>query len=183
MAKIINGTRVVTNEIRASYVHVAEPQSVNDGDKKYSMSVIIPKSDKDTIDLINKAIDQAITDGITKFGGKRPNKAVLKLPLRDGDVERDDEAYQDAYFINCNNKTAPQVVDAKRRPADPGIIYSGCYCKVSISFFAFSVNGNKGIAAGLGNIQFLRDGEPLGGGHISAADDFGEAEEDDDFLS
>ena len=78
---------------------------------------------------------------------------------------------------------APQVVDAKRRPADPGIIYSGCYCKVSISFFAFSVNGNKGIAAGLGNIQFLRDGEPLGGGHISAADDFGEAEEDDDFLS
>ena len=71
MAKIINGTRVVTNEIRASYVHVAEPQSVNDGDKKYSMSIIIPKSDKETIDLINKAIDQAITDGITKFGGKR----------------------------------------------------------------------------------------------------------------
>ena len=182
MAKIIDGTRVVTNEIRASYVHVAQPQSINGGASKYSMSVIIPKGDKETLRLINQAIDQAITDGIKKFGGKRPNKATLKLPLRDGDVERDDEAYQDAFFINCNNKTAPQVVDAKCHPVDPGIVYSGCYCKVSISFFAFAVQGNRGIAAGLGNIQFLRDGEPLGGGHISAAYDFGEAE-DDDFLS
>ena len=183
MAKIKNGTRVITNEIRASYVHVAEPQSVNGGKEKYSMSVIIPKSDKETLSLINQAIDQAITDGITKFGGKRPNKAALKLPLRDGDVERDDEAYQDAFFINCNSDDAPQVVDANRRQVDPKIIYSGCYCRVSISFYAFSKNGNRGIAAGLGNIQFVRDGEPLGGGHISAADDFGEAEEDDDFLS
>ena len=79
MAKIINGTRVVTNEIRASYVHVAEPQSVNGGDAKYSMSVIIPKSDKETLTLINQAIDQAITDGITKFGGKRPNKAAFPM--------------------------------------------------------------------------------------------------------
>ena len=183
MAKIKNGTRVITNEIRASYVHVAEPQSVNGGKEKYSMSVIIPKSDKETLSLINQAIDQAITDGISKFGGKRPNKAALKLPLRDGDVERDDEAYQDAFFINCNSDDAPQVVDANRRQVDPKIIYSGCYCRVSISFYAFSKNGNRGIAAGLGNIQFVRDGEPLGGGHISAADDFGEAEEDDDFLS
>ena len=183
MAKIKNGTRVITNEIRASYVHIAEPQSVNGSKEKYSMSVIIPKSDKETLSLINQAIDQAITEGITKFGGKRPNKAALKLPLRDGDVERDDEAYQDAFFINCNSDDAPQVVDANRRQVDPKTIYSGCYCRVSISFYAFSKNGNRGIAAGLGNIQFVRDGEPLGGGHISAADDFGEAEEDDDFLS
>ena len=181
MAKLINGTRVVTNEVRASYAHVAEPVSVNGGDPKYSMSVIISKDDKETLDLINKAIDQAITDGIAKFGGKRPNKAVLKLPLRDGDVEREDEAYQDSFFINCNNKTAPQVVDASRHPVDPGTVYSGCYCKVSIQFYAFSVNGNKGVAAALGNIQFVRDGESLGGAHITAADDFGEAV-DEDFL-
>ena len=183
MAKIKNGTRVITNEIRASYVHVAEPQSINGSKEKYSMAVIIPKSDNETLTLINQAIDQAITDGITKFGGKRPKKESLKLPLRDGDVERDDEAYQDAFFINCNSFDAPQVIDADRHQIDPRSIYSGCYCRVSISFYAFSKNGNRGIAAGLGNIQFLRDGEPLGGGHITAADDFGEAEEDDDFLS
>ena len=181
MAKIINGTRVVTNEVRASYAHVAEPVSVNGSDPKYSMSVIIRKDDKETLDLINRAIDQAITDGIAKYGGKRPNKAALKLPLRDGDVERDDEAYRDAFFINCNSKSAPQVVDQSRHPIDAGAIYSGCNCKVSIQFYAFSVNGNKGVAASLGSIQFLRDGESRGGAHSTAADDFGEAE-DDDFL-
>ena len=182
MAKIINGTRVVTNKVRASYAHVAEPVSVNGGDPKYSMSIIIPKDDTETIGLIEKAIDQAITDGISKFGGKRPNKATLKLPLRDGDVEREDEAYQNAFFINCNNKTAPQVVDANRHPIEAGAIYSGCYCKVSVQFYAFAVNGNKGVAAALGNIQFVEDGESLGGAHITAADDFGAAE-DDDFLA
>lgn len=182
MAKIINGTRVVTNEIRASYAHVAEPVSVNGSDPKYSMSVIIPKDDKETLQLIDQAIDQAIADGVSKFGGKKPNKAALKLPLRDGDVERDDEAYQDAFFINCNNKTQPQVVDASRHAMDPGAIYSGCYCKVSIQFYAFNVGGSKGVAAALGNIQFIRDGEALGGARVTAADDFGAAE-DDDFLA
>lgn len=184
MAKLMNGNRVVTNEVRASYVHVVEPVKGNGSNDKerYSMSVIIPKEDKETINLINQAIDQAITDGIGKFGGKKPNKAVLKLPLRDGDVEREeDAAYQNAYFLNCRNQTQPQVVDAKRHPIDPEAVYSGCYCKVSISFYAFNVEGNKGIAASLGNIQFLRDGEALGGPRISAADDFGE-EEEDDFL-
>ena len=182
MAKLIKNTRVVTNEVRASYAHVAEPVSVNGGDPRYSLAVIIPKDDKETLDLIQKAIDNAINEGISKFGGKKPNKAALKLPLRDGDVEREDEAYADSYFINCNNKTAPQVVDANRNLIDPGAIYSGCYCKVSISFYVFNVNGNKGVAAALGNIQFIRDGEALGGVRVTAADDFGAAE-DDDFLA
>jgi hypothetical protein len=182
MSKIINNTRVVTNEVRASYAHVAEPVSINGSDPKYSMSVIIPKDDKETLDLIEQAIDKALEDGADKFGGKKPNKAACKLPLRDGDVEKDDEAYANAFFINCNNKTQPQVVDANRHLLDPEAIYSGCYCKVSIQFYAFNVNGNKGVAAALGNIQFVRDGEPLGGARVTAADDFGAAE-DDDFLA
>ena len=93
MAKIMNGNRVVTNEVRLSYANVWKPKSINGSDEKYSVSLIIPKSDTETISLINKAIDQAITDGISKFGGKKPNKGALKLPLRDGDVEKDDEAY------------------------------------------------------------------------------------------
>ena len=90
MAKIMNGNRVVTNEVRLSYANVWAPKSINGSDEKYSVSIIIPKSDTETIGLINKAIDQAINDGIAKFGGKKPNKAALKLPLRDGDVEKDD---------------------------------------------------------------------------------------------
>lgn len=182
MAKIMNGNRVVTNEVRLSYANVWEPKSINGSDPKYGVSLIIPKSDTETIDLINKAIDQAITDGISKFGGKKPNKAAIKLPLRDG-IEKDDEAYEDAYFINCNSKTAPQIVGLDRRPiTDETEVYSGCFAKVSINFYAFNSNGNKGIACGLGNIQKTRDGESLGGGRVSAADDFGTAD-DDEFLS
>ena len=180
MAKIMNGNRVVTNEVRLSYANVWKPKSINGSDEKYSVSLIIPKSDTETISLINKAIDQAITDGISKFGGKKPNKAALKLPLRDG-IEKDDEAYEDAYFINCNSKTAPQIVDLNRQPiTDETEVYSGCYARVSINFYAFNTNGNKGIACGLGNIQKTRDGESLGGGRVSANDDFGDGE--DDFL-
>src|SRR5699024_1786809 len=127
-------------------------------------------------------IDVAIEEGIAKFGGKKPNKAAIKLPLRDGDIERDDEAYKDHYFINCNSTTPPQIVDQSVQPIlDQSQVYSGCYARVSINLYAFNNNGNKGIAAGLGNIQFVRDGEPLAG-KSSASDDF-ESLADDDFLA
>ena len=166
-------TKVVTGiNTRLSYANVWEPKSINGGKEKYSVSLIIPKSDKPTITAIEKAIDAAIQEGIGKFGGKKPNKAALKLPLRNGDVERDDAAYQDSYFINANSITAPQIVDKHVQPIlDRNEVYSGCYARVSISFYAFNTNGNRGVACGLGNIQKIRDGEPLGG-HSSASDDF-----------
>lgn len=183
MAKLLNGNRVVTNEVRLSYANVWEPKSVNGNEPRYSVSIIIPKSDTETIELINQAIDNAITDGVPKFGGKKPNKKTIKLPLRDGDTEREDEAYADAYFVNCNSNTAPQIVGLDRLPiTDETEVYSGCYARVSINFYAFNTNGNKGIAVGLGNIQKTKDGEPLGGSRISAASDFGEPD-DDEFLS
>lgn len=116
--------------------------------------LIIPKSDTSTIAAIEKAVNAAIEAGIGKFGGKRPNKAALKLPLRDGDIERDDEAYKGAYFLNANSLTAPQIVDQSVAPIlDRAEVYSGCYARVSLSFYAFNTNGNRGIACGLGNIQ------------------------------
>lgn len=88
-----NTTKVVTGVVRLSYANVWEAVSINGGTPKYSVSLIIPKSDTKTIEAINAAVDAAIKEGAAKFGGKIPNKAALKLPLRDGDVERDDEAY------------------------------------------------------------------------------------------
>ena len=177
-----HSTKVVTGIVRLSYANVWEPKSINRGKEKYSVSLIIPKSDKKTIDAINKAVDAAIEDGISKFGGKKPNKAAIKLPLRDGDIERDDEAYKDSFF---NSTTPPQIVDAHVQPIlDRSEVYSGCYARVSVTFYAFNSNGNKGVACGLGNIQKIRDGEPLGG-HSSAADDFSDYSDntgDDDFL-
>lgn len=178
-----NVTKVITGvNTRLSYFHGWEPVSINGGAEKYSVSVLIPKEDKKTIEAINKAIDAAITEGIAKFGGKKPNKATIKLPLRDGDVERDDEAYKGHFFLNANSTTAPQIVDKSVNPIlDRNEVYSGCYARVSLNFYAFNSNGNKGVACGLGNIQKIKDGEPLGG-KSNAADDFTTIE-DEDFLS
>ncbi len=177
-----NSTKVVTGKVRLSYAHVWEPVSINDSKPKYSVSIIIPKSDKETVKKINAAIDAAIEEGVPKFGGKKPNKAALKLPLRDGDTEREDEAYKNAFFLNANSTTAPQIVDRSVNPIlDREEVYSGCYARVSINFYAFNTNGNRGIACGLGNIQKVADGEPLGG-RSNAKDDFSSLD-DDDFLN
>ena len=176
--------KVVTGKVRLSYEHVWEPAAIKDGEPKYSVSLIIPKSDKKTIKAIQDAIEQAKEDGKAKFGGRIP--ANLKLPLRDGDIERpEDEAYADSYFINANSKDKPQIVDKQVQPIlDKNEVYSGCYARVSISIYPFNTNGNRGIACGLGNIQKIADGEPLGG-RTRAEDDFDsyEDDEDDDFLS
>ncbi len=177
-----NSTKVVTGKVRLSYAHVWDPVSINDSKPKYSVSLIIPKGDKETVKKINAAVDAAIEEGIAKFGGKKPNKAALKLPLRDGDTERDDEVYKNAYFVNANSTTAPQIVDRAVNPIlDREEVYSGCYARVSINFYAYNTNGNKGIACGLGNIQKIADGEPLGG-RSNAKDDFNSLD-DDDFLN
>ncbi len=176
-------TKVITGIVRLSYANVWEPKSVNGGKEKYSVSIIIPKEDNKTMDEIKKAIDAAIEEGKGKFGGKIPNKASLKIPLRDGDIDRpDDEAYKNSYFINANSLTPPQVVDKNVKPIlEHSEIYSGVYARVSMNFYAFNSNGNKGIACGLGNIQKIRDGEPLGG-RVNAEDEF-TTEVDEDFLA
>ena len=179
---IKSSTKVVTGPVRLSYANIWEPASINGSNPKYSVSLIIPKDDKKTLDAINAAIDAAIKEGVAKFGGKIPPKGSLKLPLRDGDEEREDEAYKNSYFINANSTTAPQIVDRAVQPIlDRAEVYSGCYARVSINLYAFNTNGNKGIACGLGNIQKVSDGEPLSG-RTTAAEDFA-TEMEEDYLS
>jgi hypothetical protein len=173
-------TKVITGKVRFSYVHVFEPQAAEGSDKeKYSVSIIIPKEDKKTLDKIDKAIELALENGKAKFGGKIPKG--LKMPLRDGDEERDDEAYAGSMFLSANSMIKPGIVDENLDPImDKDEFYSGCYGRASINFYAFNVGGNKGIACGLNNLQKLEDGERLGGSISSAQDDFGST--DDDLL-
>ena len=187
MSKFVNPTKVITGvNTRWSYVNAWEPKSINGGAPKYSVSLIIPKSDTRTIEKIQAAIQAVYEEGQGKLKGNGksvPALSVLKTPLRDGDAERpDDEAYADSYFVNANSGTAPGIVDADRNPIiDRSEVYSGVYGRASINFYAFNSNGNKCIACGLNNLQKIRDGEPLGG-KSRAEDDFA-TEEDDDFLS
>lgn len=177
------GTKVTTGKIRLSYANLFEPKSINGGDLKYSVSVIIPKSDKDTLKAIKEAVDEAKEVGKTKWNGKIP--ANLKTPLHDGDTDRpDDEAYENSYFVNANSNNKPGVVDQNVQPIlDATEVYSGCYARVTLNFFAFNTSGNKGVGCGLGNVQKIADGEPLGG-MTRAEDDFDSIEDDgeEDFL-
>lgn len=185
MAKL-EGTKVITGEVRFSYAHVFEPHAMEGNDPKYSVSVLIPKSDTKTVQAIEKAIEAAKVEGKGKWNGKVPPN--LKTPLRDGDVDRsDDENYAGHWFFNATSKTKPGLV--KKGSAglveitDETEFYSGCYGKASINFYAFNANGNRGIAAGLNNLFKTRDGEALAGkpkAETDFADELGD--DDDDFL-
>ena len=178
-----SATKVVI-PCRISFANIFEAKSINGGDAKFSVSCLIPKTDKKTLLAIHKAVEAAKEDGKTrKWGGKIPPN--LKLPLRDGDVDRpDDPAYENSYFINATSQEQPGIVDRKRvKITDPLAIYSGCYIRASINIYPFNANGNRGIAAGLSNIQFWEDGEPLNG-RVRAEDEFDALDDDDsdDFL-
>ena len=187
MSKVNNPMKVITGkDTRWSYCNVWEAKSIQGGTPKFSVSLIIPKSDTATVQKIKAAIQAAYEEGQAKLKGSGrsvPALSAIKTPLRDGDTERpDDPTYADCYFINANSATAPGIVDADCNPIlTRSEVYSGVYGRASISFYAFNSNGNKGIACGLNNLQKIRDGEPLGG-KASAASDFA-TDSDEDFLS
>ena len=179
--KTTSATKVVV-PCRISFANIWEPKSINGSEEKYSVSCLIPKSDKATLAKIHKAIEAAKEDAKgKKWGGKIPPN--IKLPMHDGDIDRpDDENYAGHMYFNATSKDAPQIVDRKVQPIlDPMECGSGDYCNVSVNFYGFAASGNRGIAAGLGNIQKVKDGERLAG-RASAASEFTEVEGDDDEL-
>ena len=191
-SKSASATRVVLGpRTRFSFCNIWEPKSSNGGNPKFSMSTIIPKDDIQTVNAINRGVEAAYHEGESKLKGKGslPPLSALKTPLRDGDLERpDDPAYAGCWFMNANSDKAPGIVDVNAQPIlDRSEVYSGCYGRVSVSFYAFNTNGNRGIACSLNNIQKCRDGEPLGG-RISAEQEFAAfiteevPEEANDFL-
>lgn len=179
-------TKVVTgaaDNVRFSYAHVFEPSAMEEGmTKKYSVSILIPKTRKKLLAEIEAAIKLALEQGIAKFGGKIP--ANWKNPLRDGDTNYpDDEAYEGHMFINANNTRKPGVLDEHGNAIlDAEEFYSGCYGRASVNFFAFNTAGNKGVGTSLSHLQKLKDGEKLGGNVASAESDFGVDDSADDLM-
>jgi len=176
-------TKLVTSGLRVSYANVYEPKAINGGTPKYSATLIIPKSDEETLTKVRLAIKAAYLDGAVKLKGNgqaMPALESLNTPLRDGDLQRPhDPAYQNAYFIKATNLTAPGLVDADCNPiTERSEFYSGVYARASINFYAYNRNGNRGIACGLQNLQKLHDGPPLGT-KPNPADDFANSPDHD----
>ena len=180
-----NSTKVVTGKVRFCYANVFEPTAMNDTDTpKYNICILIPKSDTATLENIRKAIEAAKEAGKAKLADRNGRiPANIKLPLRDGDIDRaDDPAFEGMMFINASTLRKPSIVDKDLNPImSRDEFYAGCYGRASINFYAFNVQ-SKGIAAGLNNLQKLSDGEPLMGGS-TAEEDFGGANAFEDDLA
>lgn len=169
---------IVTGEVRFSFVNIFEPRAgQNGGDPKYSITILLPKSDIATKQMIDREIQTELQNGVsTKFGGTMP--AMPAIPIHDGDGVRPNgepfgEECRGHWVFTASTKQKPEVVDENRQPIlTQTQVYSGCYGRVSLRFFAYNQAGKKGIGCGLGNVQKLRDGEPLNG-RTTAADDFG----------
>lgn len=176
-------TKVITGKVRFSYVNIFRSKAFSQGqDEKYSICLLIPKEDKATLKKIRDAIDAEIESGVSsQWGGKKPAK--LKLPLRDGDLEKADEhpEYAGMYFLNATSNDKPGIVDRnKDEILDPSEVYSGCWGRASINFYSFNKNGNRGVGVGLNNIQKLKDDTRLGGSRAAAEDDFADDYEDEE---
>lgn len=172
-------TTVTTGEVRLSYVNLFQPRAQHEGaEPKYSVTILLPKSDAATYQRIQAAIQAAYERGVTeKWNGARP---PLKHTIHDGDgVRPNGEPFgpecKGHWVFTATSKQKPEVVDANLNPIiDQSKVYSGVYGRVNINFFAYNQSGNRGVSAGLGPVQILRDGEPLGG-RVTAADVFGAA--------
>ncbi|HEY8464208.1 MAG TPA: DUF2815 family protein [Bacillota bacterium] len=173
-----NPQHVVTGKVRLSFVHLFQPYAnPNGGEPKYSTMILLPKSDTATKARIDAAIQAAITAGVSsRWNGVRPPQ--LAIPIYDGDGSRPSDGMpfspecKGHWVFTASSKQAPQIVDVGLNPIiNQSEIYSGVYARVSVQFFPYANSGKKGIGCGLGNVQKLEDGEPLGG-RTSAADDF-----------
>lgn len=170
-------TKVLTGEVRLSYANLTAPRAPQQGgEPKYSVTILIPKTDTKTVADINASMKAAYDDGVSKkWGGAHPTPKVI---LHDGDGLRPSglpygEECKGCWVITASSKNRPQVVgidnlDCELSPSD---IYSGMYARVTINFFAYDTAGSKGVGCGLGNVLKTRDGEALAGG-ASAASDF-----------
>lgn len=168
-------TQVTTGEVRLSYVNVWQPKVADNGKEKYSVKVLVPKTDTATIEALKKAENAALEAGKqTKFGGKLVG---VKRILRDGDAElesgqTDDETVRGCIFFNATSDKQPDVRMRNLQPCiDKAQLYSGVYAHVNVNFYPYKVDtggGSKGVAAGLNAIMVKRDGEPLGSAFTEA---------------
>ncbi len=177
-----DATNVTTGEVRLSYVHLFKPYAAMQGqEEKYSVTVLVPKTDTDTMARIQAAVEAAKQRGIAdKWNGQCP--PIVPVPVYDGDGARPSDGMpfgpecKGHYVFTASAKVdyPPEVVDKMGNPIiNQSEVYSGMYGRVNVSFYPYSFGGKKGIGCGLGPVQKLRDGEPLGGSAPTAAQAFG----------
>lgn len=178
--------KLVTPVFRASFPNLFVPKAMQEGQTpKYSVSAVF---EPDTMNEADKKRWQAILDLIDETTMEKFKKKASQLPgnykqaIRDGSEKAELEGYGDGKkFANLTSKMKPGVVDANGVDMSPDDIYPGCYLRATVSAYAYDMNGGKGVALGLQNIRFVRDGERLDA-RTDAGEDFKDVEDDRDEM-
>lgn len=171
--------KIVLRNVRLSYEHIFRADAITEGNEpKYSATWIIPK-DSLQIKAVKEAIVKALDE---KFPGKRKNgvwPAAMHNPLKDGDELADEHPeYAGCYILRSSSKNRPLVMGRRKEQLteEDGVIYSGCYCNVSLAAAGFDAQAKKGVTIYLNGVQFVQDGERLAG--FDASSDFDDLDGD-----
>lgn len=192
-------TKVKTGVVRFSFCHLFTPTAFAEGQqKKYSIALMVDKNDKATLTALKQAYENAKQVGVQKYGARFANLAndLLCKPndklglIKDGDSDpryNEQEDNHGMFILNAKCSTAPGVYaketgTTQLTAEQEDVVYSGCYGKASINFFAYQQAGNTGIGIGLNNVLKTADGDNLGG-RVSGSVDFAEDFADEDILS
>lgn len=156
---------------------VPRPATAEIDANKYTVMVLIPKTEKDTIAKIQAGIKEALA---TKF---KKEPVDWNTPLKDGDKyyqnkvdsadPADEEAakktydyYRGHYYLNLKSNDQPKVVDRGLQPVlDAGLVKSGDYAVVSFNLSAYDTAGNKGVGSYINVVQWVKTGDSIGGGN------------------
>lgn len=169
--------KIITPTFRASYLNIFQPMPDPQGRHKYSVQMLFPKDSTDLAPL-KKGIEDAIK---TKWGSLEKAPKPLRTPLRDGDVEKEPgSVYEGMWFLSASatEERQPGLVDQKLQAIiDPSAVYSGCWMRAQVSFYAYDKAGNRGVGVGLQNLQLVRLDDRLDG-RAKAESAFGVIEEE-----
>lgn len=173
MAKNENfSKRVTTPKFRMSFPNLETPDNImGSKDKFYSCQMLFDKKQGDEwIQTILKELYKQ------KWGDKKRG-TLFKNPWRDGDVKAEEsemEVYLGQMIMNAKagEKDKLLFLDGQKNPIGPNDFYAGCYCKAVIELRTFDNQYGQGISCWLRGLQFIEDGEALGGASMARADDF-----------
>lgn len=188
--------KVVTGKVRLSFPNLFKARAAEEGqDPKFSVEILVPKADTKTIAKIRAAQNgaaatekgkKALGDSVPTWGSSQFNQNKWTDTLRDGDDPDENDGRDERkghWFMNIRSSEQykPGVVDKDLQPiVDQSEVYGGVFARVSMSAFAFSTQGKKGVSFGLNSVQVLGYGDPLGAAREDAAEVFADDFEDAD---
>lgn len=167
--------KIKLQNVRLVFPSVFTKATFQGEEGKFQATFLIDKDDKKNYKEIMKAIETV------KKEYKDPSIKIKddNLFIKDGD-DKDTEVFNDHWIIKTSNKTRPTVLDRDKSQLDESDnkIYSGVYVNAIISPWIQDNKYGKRVNATLLGIQFVKDGERIGGSQIASVEDFEDIEDD-----